>query len=110
MHPRGAGLPSEPPAILQRLFLDNARVTDAVRHSATTRALVVLHALYYMTKLSGCALCFNPQSDMIDLSRENKRAFGGAEAFTISKLTIEWAGGIRCALAWLEDAPEGNYW
>jgi hypothetical protein len=36
--------------------------------------------------------------------------FTGVDDEMISKCVIEWAGAVRCAIAWLVDAPGPNYW
>ena len=45
------------PPVLFKLFGENALLPTQIRTSATTRALIVLHALWYLSKVPSCALC-----------------------------------------------------
>lgn len=100
-----------PPPILYRLFSANAILPHHIRESATTRVLVVLHALYYLSKVPSCNVCASRvRTDQLDLSCEDPRAFAGVDEGIVSRMVIEWSVAMRCAVAWLVDKPEGNYW
>lgn len=102
---------ANPPPILYRLFASNAILPHHIRESATTRVLIVLHALYYLSKVPSCAVCGSrARGDQLDLSSEDQRAFAGVEEGIISRMVIEWSVAMRCAVAWLVDEPERNYW
>ena len=102
---------ANPPAILYQLFAANAVLPHNIRESATTRVLIVLHALYYLSKVPSCAVCASTMKiDSLDLRTEDSRAFEGIDEGIVSRLVIEWSVAIRCAMAWLVDHPEPNYW
>ncbi|CCA73939.1 hypothetical protein PIIN_07892 [Serendipita indica DSM 11827] len=64
------GNPKTPvPPVLFKLFGENALLPTQIRTSATTRALIVLHALWYLSKVPSCALC------MIK-AHEEEKAYG----------------------------------
>lgn len=102
---------SSPPRILYRLFAANAILPYHIRESATTRVLIVLHALYYLSKVPSCAVCLSKtRVDRLDLSLEDPRMFDGIDEAIVSRMVIEWSVAMRCAVAWLVDEPERNYW
>ncbi|KAG8819376.1 hypothetical protein FRC18_012106 [Serendipita sp. 400] len=121
------------PPVLYRLFGENALLPDSIRTSATARSLIVLHAIYYMSKLPVCTLCaceesrdsstgtegtgagagaeeVMPPYAVLDLRNETEVSFGGVSEAIISRVVIDWAVAIRIAIAWLTDTPRGNYW
>ncbi|PVF95444.1 hypothetical protein CPB86DRAFT_590323 [Serendipita vermifera] len=98
------------PPVLFRLFAANAILPHSIRASATARALIVLHALNYLSRVPTCAFCYDKNATQLDLTAEDPKAFGGAHPSVISKTVIEWSVGVRCAVAWLVDLPELNYW
>jgi hypothetical protein len=104
-----APLPPTPPPVLYRLFAANAILPDPVRTSATKRNLIVLHALSYLSRITSCACCIE-QQDMLDFRGESIRMFSCVDPLLISKCVVEWAGAMRCAMEWVIEHPEKNYW
>ncbi|KAG8807875.1 hypothetical protein FRC17_004219 [Serendipita sp. 399] len=128
------------PPVLYRLFAENALLPESIRTSATARALIVLHAVYYYSKTPVCNLCFceagllkeqeraketttseeetqggegeeeGPKFAILDLSKESKRSLGGVHESLVSRVVIDWAVAVRLSMAWLTDTPRGNYW
>jgi hypothetical protein len=92
------------------MFAANAILPHTLRASATVRALIVLHALQYMSRIPTCAFCYDRDADQLDLSYEDPKSFGGMHPSVISKVVVEWAVAVRCAVVWLVDLPEVNYW
>jgi hypothetical protein len=52
---------------------------------------------------------------MIDLRSEMTnpaavRSFDEWEPAVVARMTVDWAAAIRCAVAYLVDAPRDGYW